>query len=196
MAGLAVAVWHERARAEEIRGKSAGVDVQINDLRRLDGRNRGNLARLAQVNRGIAALQRLVAARSAWSTFFADLQERLVRTEDVWIDSLRILPPGKPVAPPAFAPGNSRLAIIAAGDHATQLGRDPVVRLALAGYLCDAGKPLAAANDAPGEQAKCLLAQLRASPYVATIEGERFDGSRPGLLRFEITLVLAAQTLF
>ncbi len=196
IAGLAVAVWRERTQATEIRGKAAEGEARINDLRRLDERNRGNLARLAQANRRIAALQRLIEARSGWVTFFADLQERLVKTEDVWLESLQILPPGKPATSPASAPGNSRLGSIAPGDHATRLGRDPVVRLALAGYLFDAGKPLAAAGEGSCEQARCLLAQLRASPYVAAIEAERFDSSRPNLLRFEITLVLAPQTLF
>lgn len=196
MAGLAVAVWRERTQADAIRAKTAEVEARINDLRRLDERNSGNLARLAGANRRNAALQRLVEARSGWATFFADLQERLVKTENVWLESLQILPPGKPATGLVAAPGNSGLGIIAPGDHATRPGPDPAVRLALAGYLFDAGKPPAAAGDGSCEQARCLLAQLRASPYVAAIEAERFDGSRPDLLRFEVTLVLAPRTLF
>jgi hypothetical protein len=41
-----------------------------------------------------------------------------------------------------------------------------------------------------------LLASLRESPFVAGIESERFDGSQAGVLRFEITMVLAPHTLF
>jgi type IV pilus assembly protein PilM len=196
IAGLAVAVWRARTQADEIRGKTAEIKARINELRRLDEHNRDNLARLAQANQRIAALQRLIEARSGWVAFFADLQERLVKTEDVWLESLQILPPGKPPTSPASAPGNSGSSIIAPADHATRPGPDPVVRLALAGYLFDAGKPLAAAGEGSCEQARCLLAQLRASPYVAAIETERFDSSRPELLRFEVTLVLAPRTLF
>jgi hypothetical protein len=39
-------------------------------------------------------------------------------------------------------------------------------------------------------RARALLETLEASPFVALVEGERFDGSRPGLLGFELVLTM------
>jgi len=38
-----------------------------------------------------------------------------------------------------------------------------------------------------------LLASIARSPFIAAIEGERFDNSQSGLLRFDLTLVVDSQ---
>jgi hypothetical protein len=70
------------------------------------------------------------------------------------------------------------------------------VRLHLAGGVFDAGSLTGKHGEGSYQRAKLLLASLRESPFVAGIETERFDGSQAGVLRFEITMVLAPHTLF
>ena len=62
--------------------------------------------------------------------------------------------------------------------------------------MFDAGNPAGKNGEGSHQRAKLLLASLRESPFVAGIESERFDGSQAGVLRFEITIVLAPHTLF
>ena len=190
---LAWAIWQAQANADATNARAAALDGKIETLRGVDRRNRDNLAHLAATNRRIACLQRLVDARSAWNALFADLQERLAQTEDVWLESLRILPPAAGAAP---APGNARADMVGPGGKTEQSGTALAAQLELAGYLFDAGNPVGPAGESSRARARNLLAQLRASPFVAGIAAERFDGDQPGLLRFEVRLVLAPETLF
>jgi len=189
--GLLVPILHYRATVSENQRRTAEMAVKIDVLHRLDDRNHANLARLAETNRRIATLQRVVAARSSWVEFLADLQNRLVTAEDVWLEGLQLLPPGKPPA----TPGNAGMGIIAAGGGAGLPEPASQVRLHLTGCLFDADNPVAKAGAQSYRRAKSLLEGLAASPFVTAVENERFDGSQPGMLRFEITLVVASQKL-
>jgi len=71
--------------------------------------------------------------------------------------------------------------------HPVDPGGDDPMKLALSGYVLDRGtRPVA-------EKIKTLVRELRTIPAVATVEGERFDASRPHLLRFELVLVISAE---
>ena len=193
--GLLVPVLRYRAKVSETQRRTAELEVKIDALRRLDGRNRANLACLAETNRRIATLQRLVEARSNWAAFLADLQKRLVTAEDVWLESLQLQPSVKSVDAPVPRSRESGLGIIAAGGDAGRPEPPSMVRLNLIGCLFDADNPVTKAGAGSYQRAKSLLEGLRASPFVAAVENERFDGSKPGMLRFEITLVVAAGKL-
>jgi len=193
---LATAAWQTRVKTGAIREETAEIDRKIDILRGLERRNHDNLARLAATNRRIAALRRLADARSAWIAFLSDLQERLVKTEDVWLERLRIPPPAPRMASAAPTAGTAGLGLVAQGGRTERQEAAPAAQLELAGYLFDASNPVALAGETTRARASSLLAQLRASPFVAGIEAERFDSSRPGLLRFELTLTLAPRSLF
>jgi Tfp pilus assembly protein PilN len=60
------------------------------------------------------------------------------------------------------------------------------MKLVIGGYILDRGTPPVA------ERMKTLVRELRTIPAVAAVEGERFDASRPHLLRFELVLVISA----
>jgi type IV pilus assembly protein PilM len=188
--GLACPIRHERAAAAGARRQRTEVEATISALRRLDIHNRNNLARLAETNRRIAALQRLAEARRGWIVFLSDLQERLVKTGDVWLEKLQIVPPG-PARPAGIRPG-----LIAAAENTERNEPAAVVRLNLAGCLFDPENPATRTGEGSYQRAKSLLAGFRESPFIVAVEDERFDGSQPGVLRFEITLVLAPRKLF
>ena len=194
--GLLVPVLRCRTKVNETQRRTSEIEVKIDALRRLDGRNRDNLARLVETNRRIAALQRLAEARSSWVAFLSDLQERLIKTEDVWLESLQFPPPVKSAAAQVSKTGEIGLGNIAEGEKTGQPEPDSLVRISLTGCLFDSDNPVTKAGPGAYQRTKSLLEGLRASPFVAAIENERFDSSQPGTLRFQITLVVASRKLF
>jgi hypothetical protein len=102
--------------------------------------------------------------RTAWLQFLADLQDRLTGVEDVWLEKMRLVPAAK----------------------------DERLKLAVAGRLLERSDPLAkTAGPEAFDRIRALLTSLKQSPFVGTVEDERFDDSQPGLLAFEFVLVSA-----
>jgi len=194
--GLLLAASRYRSAAKTARAQAGEVDSNLGGLRRLEARNRANLGRLTETNRRISTLQRLAAARSNWAGFLGDLQERLAKTEDVWLEHLQVLPAVPTAAPGHPTAGGGRPEGAGPGASAGLSAPAADIRLDLAGSVFDAGNPAGKNGEGSHQRAKLLLASLRESPFVAGIESERFDGSQAGVLRFEITIVLAPHTLF
>ncbi len=180
---LGGAIGREQTRAGESQRGAAAVDSAIAGLRRVERQIRDNLDRLAETNRRIASMQRLIEAKRAWTGFFADLQDRLANAEDAWLERLQVIPPAEYQA----AAG----ARTARANPADPAAAPPPLRISLAGCLLDPENPLGHVGDDSSRRARALLAQLRASPFVARLEDEHFDSGQPGILRFEVTLVLA-----
>ena len=184
-------VWRWQTKASEVRRRIAEVDAGISVLRQTDARNRSNLARLAEAGRQICALRKLASARSGWIALLGDLHARLASVQDAWIDRLQILPPEDRYRSPlardfGTEPRPAPAARAAASD---------TVRLQIEGSVFDAARPLESAGEGSEQNATALLAALRGSPLVCAVEREHFDGSQPGLLRFEITLRLSPHAL-
>lgn len=156
----------------EARTAAAAIETQLRTVRALEKRNSANLARLADTEKEIDALRGLIATKSGWVEFFADLQGRLVQIEDVWLDKLAL---------------GRKPAIAAPADGQTA---PPPLRLVLAGRLLDPENPLAKVSTDSQARARRLLASFLDSPFVAAVEDERFDNTQPGLLRFDVTLVI------
>jgi len=78
-------------------------------LHAVQARNEENLRQIEEARQQIAALRTAYETKANWIGFFADLQNRLVKVEDVWLEKLLVnrgpLPePGPPPAdgaPPA-----------------------------------------------------------------------------------------------
>jgi type IV pilus assembly protein PilM len=195
-AGLLTEAGRLKTMAADTSRRSAELETKIRLSRGIDARNRENRNRLIEINRRIAALQRIAESRSGWNALLTDLQGRLVRTEDAWLERLQILPPVKddprgrrtPVTRNPEAHPTSR----GAGGEAPSA---PSWRLLLGGCLFDAVQPLAKPGAGSYLRARMLLAELRASPFCAAVESERFESSQPGMLRFEITLVIVPQRM-
>ena len=171
--------------AREFCRATAELDARISAHRRLAARHSAALARLAEVNERIAAVQRLTAARSDWVLFAADLQDRLAKTENAWVERLQPAAAGPVrISGPRPSPKPGK-------DPVTVRRSIPPARLGLAACLFDPDHPLDKPGEGSYQRAKALLADLRKSPFVAGVEEERFDASQPGVLRLEVTLVLA-----
>ncbi|MBI2814415.1 MAG: pilus assembly protein PilM [Opitutae bacterium] len=156
-------LWHCRALAAEARQKTAAIERELVPLRAREERNRANLRQLAELREQVAQLQGVLDRRAGWLNLLADLQDRLVRVEDVWLERLAV----------ASAPGTP-------------------LRLAVSGRMLDKTNPLSKASPETYNRVKALLASIVDSPFVAGVEGERFNNGQPGILQFDFVLVADA----
>ncbi len=173
VAALLPVADHYRRLARETAQRTAALERQLRPVRTLAARNADNLARIAAGLEQITTLQRLAEAKFTWIDFMSDLQSRLAKVEDAWLERLRLVPAvagaGGPDAPTA------------------------TLDLAIAGCLLDRNNPLSKVSQDSYARVKSLQQSLAESRYVTAIKNERFDHTQPGLLRFDFTLVLNPQ---
>lgn len=168
--------------------QTAVVDLsrRMAPVQALQDQNQRNVAELDRLQVEIRELGDRVKARDAWTGLLADLQNSLVAVGDVWLERLQVLPP---VAQPA-----SSTELVYDDDGVLQKPPAPPLRLRLSGRLLDRENPLSRVSQASYERVTSLLNQFVESPRILEIEGERFDASEPGLLRFDFTLVINPTT--
>ncbi|MDO8545237.1 MAG: pilus assembly protein PilM [Opitutaceae bacterium] len=184
----------------------ARIDDQLMPLRSLEHRNAENLRQIDDARKQIAALRGAYDTKANWVNFFADLQDRLVKIEDVWLDRLEVVRPvadlndlaAAPTPPPAAtdAPAASGETPPPAENAPPPEPQPPPpppavpVRLALSGRLLDVANPQSKVSAESFERVKRLLASFTDSDFIAAVENERFDNNQNGLLRFDFTLVV------
>jgi type IV pilus assembly protein PilM len=162
-------IWHYHRLTAATQARIDSLEAELRPLRSLQSRNADNLAKIAEARRQVAAIHGLVETKSNWITFFSDLQSRLTKVEDVWLERLAV---GRATAPANGAEGAAEL------------------RLTLSGRLLDAQHPVSKVSADSYERVKKLLASFAGSQFIASVENERFDNSQPGILRFDFTLVV------
>ena len=160
-AALLPPVLHYRHAAAAARADLAAIDTALAPLRAREVRNRARLEEIAALTRETLQLRALEERRTGWIRLFADLQERFTAVEDVWLENLQT------VAPEGDAP----------------------LKLAVSGRMLDRTNPLAKVSPETVQRVQALLKGIAGSPFVAAVEGERFDTSRPGILKFDFILV-------
>ncbi|MEJ6601068.1 MAG: pilus assembly protein PilM [Opitutaceae bacterium] len=168
--------------------QAAAVDLsrRMAPVQALQDQNQRNIAELDHLQEEIRELGDRVKARDAWTGLLADLQNSLVAVGDVWLERLQVLPPVVQRAPstgPVY-------------DDDGVLQKLPAIplRLRLSGRLLDRENPLSRVSQASYERVTVLLNKFVESPRILEVEGERFDASEPGLLRFDFTLVINPTT--
>jgi type IV pilus assembly protein PilM len=177
--------YHRRATTDAAR--TADLTARLQPLQAIAARNAANLEKIAAAQRQITVLRGLVEAKANWVGFFADLQSRLLKVEDVWLENLTVVHP--PSASPTEA-GSGRIATTGSGGPN---GPVPAVQLRLTGRLLDTQNPVSKVSPDSHERVKQLLASFAGSRFIAAIGGERFDNAQPGLLRFDVTLAVNPQ---
>ena len=186
------------AKQEEVRA----VDGQLMPLRAVEHRNAENLRQIEEATRQIKALRGGYETKANWINFLADLQERLVKVEDVWLDKLQVVRPAppEPNSPEAQAAAEAAAAVAASTPQDPNQRQDaaatpeppkgPPLRLTLTGRLLDVTNPQSKVSAQSTQRVKQLLASFTGSQFIAAVENERFDNSQNGLLRFDFTLVI------
>lgn len=154
-------LFHYRHAAATARAEAVAIDTALAPLRAREVRNRARLEEIAALTRETMQLRSLDDRRTSWIRLFADLQERFTAVEDVWLENLQT------VAPEGDAP----------------------MKLAVSGRMLDRTNPLAKVSPETVQRVQALLKGIAGSPFVTAVEGERFDNSRPGILKFDFILV-------
>ena len=188
-ASLAIPVMVSWVMRNAYRERVQTLDVQALPLRNYSARIQRGREEAELVRKQIAGLKGLVETKSNWIFFFRDLQERLVKIEDVWLDGLEVL------RPQTGAAQSSALASTLFGGLAPRPGNAPAesLRLHLAGRLLDKNNPLSKVSFESQQRVRTLLNSFTESQFIVRLENERFDNSQPGVLKFDFILVVNPQ---
>jgi type IV pilus assembly protein PilM len=177
---------HQRTEAAAERVRL--VDSQLMPLRSVQTRNEGNLQQIEEAKKQIAALRAAFETKSNWLNFLADLQQRLLGVENVWLDRLQVVreAPAEPATPPPANPD---------GSTPPPVVRPPTLKIVISGRLLDVDNPQSKVSPQSFERVKELLKNMKQSRFVARVENERFDNNQNGLLRFDVTVVIKPENL-
>lgn len=185
---LALPVVHFNQRAAVTAEQARLLESTLQPLRALKAADSANLQRIEEIKKEIGAIQSLVESKSNWINFFTDLQERLVKVEDVWLEKLQVLrpTPGEAVAQPSGGVFGSAADETADGSAPAA----PVLRLNLSGRLLDKNNPTSRVSQDSFERVKSLLKSFAGSQFISSVEKETFNPNQPGILSFDFILVV------
>jgi len=145
------------------------LDRQLGPWRLLESKNFDNLELIKQLREQIAIIEPTARGRANWIEFLADVQSRLVKVGDVWLERMQVL------------------AVDSKAGARTAVGGE--LRLKLTGRLLDIENPQATMSEATRARLDSLFRSFGQSSFVERVEDDRYDVSQPGVLRFELTLV-------
>jgi len=165
------------------------VDGQLMPLRAIQTRNEGNLLQIEEAKKQISAYRGAYDTKANWINFFTDLQNRLVKIEDVWLDKLQVVRPPLPEPGSEPPPPDPSAAAPADGSAPASAPLVPL-RLTLSGRLLDVANPQSKVSAEARQRVQQLLASFAGSQFIASVENEKFDNNQNGLLRFDFTLVI------
>jgi len=154
---------------------------------------RTNLAVLEEARSEILAVQSLAESKNNWINFFSDLQDRLVKVEDVWLESLSVIRDTNVAGGAeggAMFGGAPATTVEPAATNPDGTPVKPVLRLQLSGRLLDRRNPVTRVSADSYERVKSLLASFVDSQFISAVERESFDPNTPGILRFDFILVI------
>jgi type IV pilus assembly protein PilM len=151
------------------------LEAQARPLREIQSRQAELFERIAHARTAISLLQEALDKKTTWVRFFADLQDRLGEIEDVWLESVSVVREA--------TAGRDRVRSPLPGTPAD-------FRLVLTGRLLDERNPVSKVSLESYDRIKRLIESLSLSEFVSAVEGEQFDNSQPGILRFGFTLVV------
>ncbi len=167
------------------------LNSAILPLQALQTRIRQNQDALEKAKADILGVQSLAESKNNWINFFSDLQDRLAKVEDVWLDSLNVIRAG----PADNTNAGGGLFGAPAAEVAPETNPDgtpikPVLRLQLSGRLIDRNNPVSLVSPDSYQRVKSLLASFVDSQFISAVERESFDANNPGILRFDFILVI------
>jgi type IV pilus assembly protein PilM len=173
---------HFKRLADSRQSAAIVLGRRIAPVQALQEQNQHNVTELTRLQAEVEQLNDLVKARDAWTTLLADMQTSMVTVGNVWLEGLQVVPPSNRShvsAEPGYdADGRPVKPVV------------PPLRLRLSGRFLDRENPLSRVSQSSYERVTALLAGFVESPRVMEVEGERFDASEPGILRFDFTLVI------
>ena len=157
-----IPLWfHYRGLAEAAERKGIAIEREIAPLRVRASRLSAARAQLEDLRQRLSTLRELDRRRRAWPEFFAEVEERLGRVGEVWLDHLQVMP--------------------TAGVAS---------KLKISGRL-SRGEAGADGDGDAARRFQRLATVLQESPFVSDVEGEWIEKEPEGSCRFGFVLVLA-----
>lgn len=185
---LALPAAHYNRRAAIAAEQSRLLETNLQPLRALKATDARNLEKIEALKKEIEAIQGLVESKSNWINFFTDLQERLVKVEDVWLEKLQVLRPAAgEIAPP---PGGGLFGSEPASAGGAVQAPASVLRLNLSGRLLDRANPVSRVSKESLDRVRSLIASFADSQFISSVEKENFNTTQPGILSFDFILVV------
>lgn len=175
------------------RGKIDAITAASLPLQSNQNKIRASVTALEEAKAEILAIQSLAESKNNWINFFSDLQDRLAKVEDVWLESLSVIRDSTPGADASAGGGLFGAAPTAPAEPALNpdgTPAKPVIRLQLSGRLLDRKNPVTRVSPDSYERVKSLLASFVDSQFISAVERESFDPNTPGILRFDFILVI------
>lgn len=176
-AAIGLPVFNTVLEIRTYRQEIENLNAQIRPLSLLDTEIRDRSSQVARIAEVIGKAGEAVELRSSWLRVLGDFQGRLIAVEDVWLDKFELIRP-------------SDVALSSGNGNARVRVSDTKLILKLEGRLIDVRNPMSSVSSDSYERVKTLLESFRESAYVASLEGERFDYSTPGMLKFGFSLVV------
>ncbi|HTJ78222.1 MAG TPA: pilus assembly protein PilM [Rariglobus sp.] len=188
---LVLPIWGLNRRAEVASHQSKILEAQMQPLRQLKSANLANLEKIETTKKEVTAIQSLVESKSNWINFFTDLQERLVKVEDVWLEKLQVLRPSETASSPTPVASNGLFGGAPADQSSGPAAApEPVLRLNVSGRLLDKNNPVSKVSQDSYNRVKSLLASFAGSQFISSVEKENFNPNQPGILGFDFILVV------
>lgn len=183
VAALAMPAIHYHGARDTIRAEVEAIDSLLAQPRAIQARDRENLRLIDEAKQEAGAIGALVATRSNWINFLSDLQRRLGNVGDVWIDRLQVIRTTAEAAP-------AEDGLFGAPAAPTVAPAKTPLRLFVAGRLVDRKNPVSKVSQESTDRVRMLMASLAKSPFIASVDNERYDTTQPGILRFEFTMAV------
>jgi type IV pilus assembly protein PilM len=176
---LAVPVSAFYQTTQTAKGKLENLNVDLNKMQKFQSAIDANEAKLNAAMDQINGIRDLGSSMANWINFFTDLQDRLTKSKDVWLDNLKVV---------RIDPSEHTLTSPAAADGAAV--PSATLRLVISGRLLDKAHPLelVTAGSDNSKRVRDLINSIATSPFILSKQKESFDSSEPGILKFEFSL--------
>ena len=181
VSSMVLPLVHFNERVNATKEQTRLVEAKLQPLRGLKVAQDADLQRIDLIRKEITAIQSLVESKSNWINFFTDLQQRLVKVEDVWLENIQVLRPSAEDVVATVDPST---------PNASTAPAVPVLRLQLSGRLLDKNNPLSRVSEDSFERVKLLLKSFGESQFISSVEKEKFNPTQPGILSFDFILVV------
>jgi type IV pilus assembly protein PilM len=185
-------IWYFHRATTVTLDRVSAVSKPLMELRAIQNRNEQNTQQIQEAVKQITALRGAYETKANWINFFADLQTRLVKVEDVWLDTLQVVhtPLPEPGAAPEPPPADNPPPAPDGSTPPPEVPKGPPMKLTVSGRLLDVANPQSRVSQQSIQRVNELLASFTGSKFIASVEKPRFDPSQNGMLKFDFTLVI------
>ncbi len=168
---------------QEAKQKLDEMNVDLKGMEKFQSNIDANNKKLQAAADQIASIRDLGASMANWINLFTDLQDRLTKAGDVWLDDLKVVR-----IDPAEAGATASAPAASGAEGSAQAAAAATLQLEIRGRLLDRAHPLEEVPPGANTRIRDLLNSIAQSPFIQSKKKERFDVTQRGVLKFEFSL--------